>query len=80
MEGTVYKVSPQFRGWLKIVQNKRNEVLCGLNRIIPCPYGEVQIFDLVNDTYATAFQIFDLGNATAKAYVGTSRVSYVRMR
>ena len=40
-------------------------------RIIPCPYGEVQIFDLVNDTYATAFQIFDWGNATAKAYVYT---------
>ena len=27
--------------------------------------GGVQIFDLVNDTYATAFQIYDLGNATA---------------
>ena len=37
---------------------------------LPC--GGVQIFDLVNDTYATAFQIFDLGNATAKAYIGTS--------
>ena len=53
------------------MQNARNEVLCGVSRIIPCPYGGVQIYDLVNDTYATAFQIFDLGNATAKAYTGT---------
>ena len=29
------------------------------------PYGEVQIYDLANDTYATVFQIFDLGNTTA---------------
>ena len=29
-----------------------------------------------NDTYATAFQIFNLGNATAQAYGGTSSGSF----
>ncbi len=60
----VYKVNPQSRGWLNSPEGTKRSIM-RLSRIIPCPYGEVHIYDLVNDTYATVFQIFNLGNTTA---------------